>query len=441
MDKIKVAAIGSCVTRDNFNSKFISDYKDHYEIIYYQHQISIVSLMAEPIPYLQTDINNIKTHEQRHLETELSKSFFNTMILNQPDYLVLDLYGDVFHGVQKVENSYLTYRPYLFSKTDVYNKLDKADVISLYKNSKRFLEIWKKAVNELFRYMKEYVPNCKIVLNKARLATQYKDEKSGEIKFIFDNKKVRKLDVDLHNFWWRRLDRYIENNFDVQVIDYEDHDYLANENHSWKLSYGHFVDDFYKDFTKKFRTIIAENKLEYQAVLPVEKQENNNLVINSNFKEGNNFWYHWKNDFAILKDGTLYLKKEGLQKDINRQVWSNTIEAHATGDKIFTLSFDVKIKDINEVDSYGTIFSIRMFDKAFELSKSEAVWYKPIMIKDLNYLVNDEWCNIVVSFAPPKGKFMKVAPFLHRNGEISWRNIKVELGHYKTPWSPSFNGL
>ena len=46
---IKIATIGSCITRDNLNSKFNPYYKLFFDVIAHQNQTTIPSLMSDKI--------------------------------------------------------------------------------------------------------------------------------------------------------------------------------------------------------------------------------------------------------------------------------------------------------------------------------------------------------------------------------------------------------
>ncbi|ENQ3107033.1 hypothetical protein ACEOWJ_003083 [Bacillus cereus] len=47
------------------------------------------------------------------------------MIKHQPDYLIIDFYGDLHYGVQQIVESYITNKKWLFQKTSQYQILDK----------------------------------------------------------------------------------------------------------------------------------------------------------------------------------------------------------------------------------------------------------------------------------------------------------------------------
>ena len=55
--KYNVSIIGSCQSRDIFNSKFIPKYKDYFRVYSYYTMTSILSVMSEPVRY---NYNNLE---------------------------------------------------------------------------------------------------------------------------------------------------------------------------------------------------------------------------------------------------------------------------------------------------------------------------------------------------------------------------------------------
>lgn len=52
---IKIATIGSCITRDNFNTKINPNYKKFFNVIAHQNQTTMLSLMSEK---MSLSVNN-----------------------------------------------------------------------------------------------------------------------------------------------------------------------------------------------------------------------------------------------------------------------------------------------------------------------------------------------------------------------------------------------
>ncbi|WP_281202683.1 DUF6270 domain-containing protein [Cytobacillus kochii] len=436
---IKISTLGCCATRDNFNSKFIKNYKDFYTLSMHQNQMSMISLASKSVPFSPVLVDNVLPHEKRHFETELDKSFYDSMLLNEPDYLIIDFYGDIFFGTREINDSYITNKRWLFSKTSLYKQLREGNELTIFKDSKSYLRMWKEGISYLFDFLSEKLPNCKVIINKARFTDNYIDKDTGEQKLITESGKHRPIDIELYNKWWATLDDYIIENYNVRYIDYGNYDYMAVDDHPWGLFYLHFEQRFYDDFTQKLLTIIL-NDLKQENLslkkLSGQNQKNNwllnrNLIYNSDFKYGRNYWTYWQNDFKITVDDEennilcVSLKQEGNDNDVNKQIWSNSIEINADGTREFILSFDIKVDDISKVDSHAAIFSVRTYNRSESISQSESAWFKNILLDDVQGIHDKEWINYSVTIKPFTGKFIKVGPYLFRNGTVSWKNIKL----------------
>ncbi|MDZ5607027.1 DUF6270 domain-containing protein [Bacillus pseudomycoides] len=269
---IKVAVLGSCVSRDGFNSKFIPDYKNYYTCILHQNQMSMISLASSAIPFEEELIDNLKPFDTRHFKSELDKEFINDMVREQPDYLMVDFYGDLFYGVQKIGDSFITNKKWLFSQTSQYKELDKGEEFQIFNHSAEYFRLWKEGIKFLFEFLQEKVPNCKVIINKARFVDEYIDKKSGEIKVISKSGKHRAINVNIYNKWWDTLDNYVINRYKVRSIDYDNAIYRAVEDHPWGMFYVHYDKDFYHDFTRKLMGIIIHDlkDAKNQKEIPVE---------------------------------------------------------------------------------------------------------------------------------------------------------------------------
>ena len=86
----KCFVIGSCVSRDMFNSKFVSEYKDSFELQVMQFQMSMLSILEPPISYpgalwdssKMTIGADVKIMDRffRHRKVPLPRKIFKTRI-------------------------------------------------------------------------------------------------------------------------------------------------------------------------------------------------------------------------------------------------------------------------------------------------------------------------------------------------------------------------
>jgi len=435
MSNIKIAVVGSCVSRDGFNSQFIKEYKEFYKCVLSQNHMSMISLMSEPIPFephmLDGDITDFN---KQILMTELTKGVWDALKIQNPDYLILDFYADVYFGIREVGNSYITDKTWLFKKAPFYSTLPLGETLKLDNELTAYFNMWKEAVNSFMAKMREELPNVKIIINKVQFTDLYIEKSTKELKKISETGIYKAIDVQKINDILNDFYQYFEKNFNVAVIEY-DKEYYSKEDHIWDLFYVHYTDDFYRDFTTKLLSIILKDL--HQAKQAGIKENiifRDNLLKNHTFNDGKSFWTYWHKEFKILppenddlQSSIVSIKNEGIEKDLHRQLWSHAVEINTDGTKEFKLSFDIKVKDIEAIDSLKSIFALRTFNKIDLLFQSDSQWFKNIKVHEINDIKNDEWTRCSFIIKPKKGKFLKVGPYLMRNGDISWRNISLEL--------------
>lgn len=448
MSKIKIGVIGSCVSRDGFNSQFVKDYKQFYKCVLAQNHMSMISLMANPVSFkpgkLQGDITDFN---KQILMTELTKGVWDALKIQCPDYLILDFYADVYFGVREAEDSYITNKTWLFKKTPFYSTLDLKRTLNLDQNYEAYMKLWKQSVDTFMEKIKKEFPTIKIIVNKVHFTDTYISKETNELKRITDTGIFKYIDVEEIN---RQLDdfyRYFEENYDVYYINY-DKEYHSDENHIWDLFYVHYTKDFYQDFTTKLISLILQdlykNKGEKTA-LSENRSINANFLRNSTFNRGNAFWTYWQNDFKIEPPeedcpnaNILSINMRNQEKDTNRQIWSHAVEINTNGEQDYTISFDIKIDKVKEVDSLQIIFSLRTFNKIDHCFQDQSVWFENIKLHHIEGLKEGAWTRVTHTFRPKEGKFLKVGPYMKRNGRASWRNIKLEMGGKATEWIPSY---
>ncbi|MCU9613264.1 DUF6270 domain-containing protein [Caldibacillus lycopersici] len=441
MSDIKLAVIGSCVSRDSFNSKFIKDYKQFYQCVLTQNHVSMISLMADPIPFLPKSMSgDLTDFNKQILLTDLTKSVWDSMRVMNPDYLILDFYADVYFGVIKVGDSFLTDKTWLYKRTPFFNQFEWTETIKIETKYDEYMKLWKKAIDAFMVRMKKEFPQIKIIVNKVHFTDFYKPADGGELKRISESGKYKNVDVDQINSWLDGFYQYFEENYasDVFFIHY-DKEYVSDENHTWEYFYVHYTPDFYQDFTTKLVSIIMKDLYKTKKMLTAdivqEPVANYNLLRNSSFNEGKAYWTFWQDDFEILKPendlpnaAIVSINKSGLKEKAYRQLWSNPVEINTNGSQEFTLSFDIKVEDVEKVDADRFIFSLRTYNKIDHVLQKECVWHENIKLDAIKKIQNGAWVRYTHVFKPKTGKFLKVGPYLMQNGHVSWRNIQLVKG-------------
>ena len=89
---MNISVIGSCQSRDIFNSKFIKEYKKHFNLSSYFSMTSIVSIMGNTIKYNYSNLikTGYKDCLMEHWYQELEKNLLKTLKSKQPDVLLMD---------------------------------------------------------------------------------------------------------------------------------------------------------------------------------------------------------------------------------------------------------------------------------------------------------------------------------------------------------------
>lgn len=164
-----------------------------------------------------------------------------------------------------------------------------------------------------------------------------------------------------------------------------------------------------------------------------------NLVINSTF---NNGMKNWSGKYDVLPpesdksfSSIMTISRSGETTNRNAQNWCNAIEINADIEKQYTISFDIKTTSVDGIDGTN-LFCIRTFEEPDKTNAVDSSFQKFVTKENLN-LKDNQWSRYSLTVTPEKGKYIKVAPYLTKNGEVFWREIKLESGNKKTDWTPA----
>lgn len=268
MNNIKVAVLGSCATRDNFNSKFNPNYKEFYECILTQNQTSLISLMSSPLNYTENDIGDLTEYDRWNVEMDFSKSFLTDLIKLEPSYLIIDFFADIHFGVISLAtNQCITDNRWKLWKTPYYKSLIEKGAIerlAIKDHTEEYFLKWKQSVDKLFAFLKEKLPNCHVIIHKARNVNIFNDD--GTLIDLATSGHVKKENVQLLNRYWDELDQYVIDHYPVSVIEINDKEYHTYKEHPWGPFYVHYTEDYYHNFLLKLHRIVCVNHIKDQAV-------------------------------------------------------------------------------------------------------------------------------------------------------------------------------
>ncbi|HIH34956.1 MAG TPA: hypothetical protein HA355_05425 [Methanosphaera sp.] len=257
LSKTNVAMFGSCVSIDPFRSCY-NDYKRDFNKKYEHQRSTIISLMNPKIEYSEDDlVYLIDSHDKNIVTTDIKKDFDKEIFnhLDDIDYLIINLVHDVRWGVLAYEDTYITNSEYI-ANTEFYKKnKDNLRPINLKDNEEEYYNIWTESCDKFFEYLSEHFPNLKVILQKIELVDYY---------IGFDC--TYKFRQDFHdqavtlNPFFKKLESYIENNFDVEVIPFPA-DTTADEGNIWGLYTTHYTMTYYQYVYNEIKIRCLENKI------------------------------------------------------------------------------------------------------------------------------------------------------------------------------------
>ena len=250
-----IGVIGSCVSRDLFNQLFIKDHRKYFDCCFYQHQMSMISLMAKPIPYIEEELNEhtLSKTNFNHFKSELEKSALPSIKQLQPQYLLIDFYADMLYGAVQVGDSYLTGKMFKFKNSKAGKGLKVGNVYFPRKDFMGFFEVWRPAFDSFMEFLKRHAPNTKVIINQARTNSKVKNLETGEISH-FGNYKIEEL-----NFIWEMLDAYAIETYQLDAIDYGGKEYFLDPEYPLGTGLGivHYHKEFYEDCFKQLLQLTA----------------------------------------------------------------------------------------------------------------------------------------------------------------------------------------
>ncbi|WGL52883.1 DUF6270 domain-containing protein [Nocardioides sp. BP30] len=254
-----VAVMGSCITRDNFNSRFNPGYRDRFTCPLHQNQTSLISLMSTPIEAPWRPTREMNDYDRWNVATELDKSFLAEVVALQPDYLILDFFADAFFGVAQLDTGeYVTDNRWKLRRTDLYR--DWADRgrltrVKLVRDAEVYLPLWEAAFEAFVRFARDRLPATTLVLHRGRFTDGLLLPGASRPTSLRDHLgPKRRIPVKRANRRWAELDDHAATRVDA-VIDLTDRDYPSFPDHPWGPFYVHYAMEYYPRFLAQLATI------------------------------------------------------------------------------------------------------------------------------------------------------------------------------------------
>ncbi|HAO5924538.1 TPA: teichoic acid biosynthesis protein [Listeria monocytogenes] len=254
---LKIAVMGSCFSRNAFNSKpfFNPDYKRFFEVTFTQSHTSLFSVLSKPYTGINIDdYGNMTDNERRTLQADFDKGFFEKLENSNSDYLLLDLYADVLRGPIWLESGEILSLSYISEQTGILNDLPIKRLLD-HSNNDAFFQEWTSYADKFIEKLLTVMPAERIILNKGGFTTKYYD-KNGAVQEY----KI-KMRIERNNYFWDRLNNYFLSKVPTaQVIDLTKKPYIGDYYYPFGHSFSHYESGYYKDFMREMIYITEREK-------------------------------------------------------------------------------------------------------------------------------------------------------------------------------------
>ena len=366
--KNRVAIIGSDLSRELFDKS-----KSNFEVVLYRKNLSLISLMAKAVDYNFNQIDKeISFEKAEQILDELDKETLSSLIVAQPDLLLLDFYSDVFHGVVETQDqSFLTNSSenmaevYSFSHIKIKRILNSNHSVQEFIN---YSSLWCKAFNLFIEFVQKYLPNTVILINSI--------EFFKEIGFNSNMSQV-----------WQRFNEYAHKK-GLPVI----HD-------STEIS----------QYLRKEETEISEASLKY------------NLIRNASFSEGKKYWRDDSNEYFV-ENGILEIERTSM--DGFSILNSSPIQISNSDQKAQKLEISVEIwvENLFSLHLNDAFFYVWTYDDKVSRELQEVKIYS----SKLENLSSGKWKHIKIELYC-KGRYLELGPHMVGAGHFRYRNLSLTL--------------
>jgi glycosyltransferase involved in cell wall biosynthesis len=252
-----VAVMGSCITRDSFNSLFNPGYRDLFECPLHQNQTSLISLMDRPVEVTWAPTGEMGDYDRWNVQTEFDKSFLRNVVELAPRLLVIDFFAEIHFGVVRLSSGeYVTDNRWKIRPTDAYQRWQREPGftrVSWEDDEEAFVALWRRAFDRFVAFVRAELPDTTLVLHRGH-NTNILELEDGRRVPLNTHRDIAPLDVEAANRVWASLDDYAASYVDA-VIDLRDRTYATFDAHPWKAFYVHYSMDYYRRFLKELGAI------------------------------------------------------------------------------------------------------------------------------------------------------------------------------------------
>ncbi len=267
-EPLTVAVVGSCITRDNFNRRFNPGYKRWYAVGSTTNQSSMIALMSPAVDEPWEPVEEMKPYGLWNVHSDLSREILDLLPAEQPDFLVLDFFGDIHFGVLRLpDGRYVTDNRWRLRKTDLYRRLmEDSGAVALrwQDDADAYFDLWAEAMDRFAAYVAERCPRTRVVVHCGFNAVEVlRSGKSVPSPLGPGGRegKAARVEARQGNAFWKRLNEHARTSYGWEHIDLSDEYYVTFPEHPWGAFDVHYTMDYYRRFQAEMHHLALREEL------------------------------------------------------------------------------------------------------------------------------------------------------------------------------------
>lgn len=264
-EALSIAILGSCITRDNFNSQFNPEYKRWFQVGQTTNQSSMIVLMSPPVDEPWKPVRDMKPYGLWNVRSDLSREILHLLRQEPPDILVLDFFGDVHFGILRMpDGRYLTNNRWRIHKTDLYQRLladEATKVIRWQDDPDAYFTLWVEAMDRFAAFIGEYCPDTPVVVHCGFNAVEVMEQGQREPSRMRPKGKPPRAEGRAGNRFWARLNEHARSAYGWESIDLRDEWYVTFTEHPWGPFPVHYTMDYYHRFQAELHRLVLQREL------------------------------------------------------------------------------------------------------------------------------------------------------------------------------------
>lgn len=222
---VPVAVLGSCVTRDVFNSRFNPHYRELFECVVTGNQMSLVSLVEPPLDVEPDVLGELDAVALRDALGDLNRTFWQDLAATQPEYLLLDFFADVHFGCAELQGGRIVTRNrWTVLRTEFYRS---AWVRDIPPDSDDYFDHWTTALAATLERVARLSPGTSVILHDTRNVMSYR--RADGLAVEFGNAD----ELERMNLRWKRMNAHAKKVHGLPSLKAMRKTTISAEDHPW----------------------------------------------------------------------------------------------------------------------------------------------------------------------------------------------------------------